>query len=214
MECMRWLLASWILAVSVVAQTAPETPPAPVPSVGTASLEQQRASILKQAQSIIGKEGPPADSFFAVPWIDPLVLRSTPPAVAGCQPMATIELDKLIEQSATQEGVKADLIRAVIGQESGGKPCAVSVKGAQGLMQLMPSTSTQFGMTDPFDPKQNIEGGTKLLKQLLTKYKGDLSLALSAYNAGANRVGPDGVVPPIQETTDYVNAILAKLPKN
>ncbi len=82
-----------------------------------------------------------------------------------------------MEQNSNQQGVKAELIRAVIAQESGARPCAVSSKGAQGIMQLMPATSEQFGVKDPFDPKQNVEAGTKLLKQLLTKYNSDVKLA-------------------------------------
>jgi soluble lytic murein transglycosylase-like protein len=109
--------------------------------------------------------------------------------------------------------VKSELIRAVINRESGNRPCAVSVKGAQGLMQLMPATSEQFGVGDPFNAKQNVEGGTKLLKQLLAKYNGNLALTLAAYNAGSGRVDRDGGVPAIPETLRYVTSILAKLPK-
>jgi soluble lytic murein transglycosylase-like protein len=121
------------------------------------------------------------------------------------------ELDKLVEQGS-QQGVKAELIRAVIAEESGGRPCAVSWKGAQGLMQLMPATSEQFGVKDPFDPRQSVEAGAKLLKQLLSKYNNDVSLALAAYNAGEARVDRDGGVPQISETQNYVNDIRSKLP--
>ena len=80
-------------------------------------------------------------------------------------------------------------------------------------MQLMPATADQFGVSDPFDPKQNVEAGTKLLKQLLAKYGGDVSLTLSAYNAGSGRVDRDGGVPQIPETQKYVTDILGKLDK-
>jgi soluble lytic murein transglycosylase-like protein len=122
-------------------------------------------------------------------------------------------LSALIDQNATKEGVKPELIRAVIEKESANRPCAISPKGAQGLMQLMPDTAQQFAVADPFDPKQNVEAGTKLLKQLLTKYNGDVSLALSAYNAGSGRVDQEGGIPQIRETINYVADILAKLPK-
>jgi len=119
----------------------------------------------------------------------------------------------LIEENAKRQSVRADLLRAVIGQESGSRPCAVSPKGAQGLMQLMPAVAEQFGVHDPLDPKQNVEAGTKLLKQLLTKYNGDMRLALSAYNAGPERVDREGGVPQIPETINYVTDILSKLPR-
>jgi hypothetical protein len=174
-----------------------------------ASLALQRASVLKQVAGVMGKAPTPAASFFTVPWVETPVPFSSPP----CDPMPAADLDKLVEQNSQQQGVKADLIHAVIMQESGAHACAVSWKGAQGLMQLMPATSEQFGVKDPFDPHQNVEAGTKLLKQLLTKYNNDVSLALAAYNAGEGRVDKDGGVPQIQETQNYVTDIQAKLPK-
>lgn len=177
--------------------------------VQQSSIEKQRASVLKQVGSVTRSVPPPASSFFTVPWIDAPAKAAVPP----CDPLPAEQLDKLIEQNSKAQDIGADLVRAVISQESGGRPCAVSSKGAQGLMQLMPVTAEQFGVRDPFDPAQNVEAGTKLLKQLLTKYSGDLKLALSAYNAGSGRVDRDGAVPPIQETMDYVESILSKLPK-
>jgi soluble lytic murein transglycosylase-like protein len=142
--------------------------------------------------------------------VDGMAGRSIPPP---CDPMATPELEQLIEKNSKEQGVKSDLIRAVINQESGNRPCAVSSKGAQGLMQLMPGTAEELGVGDPFNAKENVEAGTKLLKQLLAKYKGDISLTLAAYNAGAGRVDRDGGVPAIPETLSYVTQILARLPK-
>lgn len=136
-------------------------------------------------------------------------LFSEPP----CDPLSSDQLDPLIEENAKRQSVRADLLRAVIGQESGNRPCAVSPRGAQGLMQLMPAVAEQFGVHDPLDPKQNVEAGTKLLKQLLTKYNGDMRLALSAYNAGPERVDREGGVPQIPETINYVTDILSKLPR-
>jgi hypothetical protein len=173
------------------------------------SLAKQRVAAMKQIAGVMGKAPTPAASFFTVPWVETPVPFSSPP----CDPLPAADLDKLVEQNSQQEGVKAELIRAVIAQESGARPCAVSWKGAQGMMQLMPATSEQFGVKDPFDPKQNVEAGTKLLKQLLTKYNNDVSLALAAYNAGEGRVDKDGGVPQIPETQNYVNDIQSKLPK-
>jgi hypothetical protein len=173
------------------------------------SLAKQRAAAIKQVAAVMGKTPIPAASFFTVPWVETPVPFNAPP----CDPMPATELDRLVEQSAQQEGVKTELIRAVIAEESGARPCAVSWKGAQGLMQLMPATSEQFGVKDPFDPHQNVEAGTKLLKQLLTKYDNNVSLALAAYNAGEGRVDRDGGVPQIPETQNYVNDIQSKLSK-
>ncbi len=163
---------------------------------------------MHQIAGVMGKAPTPAASFFTVPWIETPIPFNAPP----CDPLPAAELDKLVDQGS-QQGVKAELIRAVIAEESGGRPCAVSWKGAQGLMQLMPATSEQFGVKDPFDPRQNVEAGTKLLKQLMTKYNNDVSLALAAYNAGEGRVDRDGGVPQIPETQNYVNDIQSKLPK-
>jgi soluble lytic murein transglycosylase-like protein len=135
-----------------------------------------------------------------------------PSAVADCDPLPDADLNPLIATAATKEGVKAELIRAVMKQESGFKPCAISAKGAEGLMQLMPATAEEFHIADPFDPEQNVSAGAKLLKQLLTKYAGDLKLALSAYNAGSGRVDETGGVPDIAETQGYVSGIMNNLP--
>jgi soluble lytic murein transglycosylase-like protein len=170
------------------------------------SLAKQRVAAMQQVTAVMGKAPTPAVSFYTVPWVETPVPFSQPP----CDPLPAAELDKLVEQGAQQEGVKPELIRGVIAQESGGRPCAVSWKGAQGLMQLMPATSEQFGVKNPFDPRQNVEAGTKLLKQLMTKYKDDISLVLAAYNAGAGRVDRDRGVPQIPETQNYVNEIQSK----
>lgn len=182
-----------------------------------ASLEKQRASVLKQVNALSGKAPSSSESFFTVPWMD--AAPQSPPATAAsfnpppCDPLPNDQLDPLIEQNAQRENLQAALIRAVISEESGSRPCAVSSKGAQGLMQLMPPMIQQFGVTDPFDPKQNVDAGSKFLKQLLAKYNGDVRLALSAYNAGSDRVDKEGGVPQIPETVNYVNDILSKLPK-
>ncbi|MBV9305376.1 MAG: lytic transglycosylase domain-containing protein, partial [Acidobacteriaceae bacterium] len=113
--------------------------------------------------------------------------------------------------AAAKQTLSPALLRSVIKHESAFRPCAISVKGAQGLMQLMPSTAEQFGVIDPFDPKQNIRGGAAFLRQLLNRYGGDLKLALSAYNAGAGRVEASGGVPDLLETQSYVGSILGDL---
>jgi soluble lytic murein transglycosylase-like protein len=185
-------------------------------STMAAAIEQQKASVQMQVQALTGQAAPAASSFFTVPWVGASLQSAAQIAYNAppCDPMPNEQLDLLITQSAQREGVETELIRAVIGEESGSRPCAVSPKGAQGLMQLMPATVEQFGVRDPFDPKENVDAGTKLLKQLLTKYGGDVRRALSAYNAGSDRVDKEGGVPQIPETINYVNDILSKLPNH
>ncbi|MGI8743953.1 MAG: lytic transglycosylase domain-containing protein [Bryobacteraceae bacterium] len=175
-----------------------------------ASLEKQKASAQKQsvAAQVVASDPGPSSAFFTVPWPAPVNMNIGLASGVDCDPMPKDQLDSLVSAAGGKAGVQADLIQAVIHKESGAKPCAVSVKGAQGLMQLMPGTADELGVRDPFDPKQNIEAGTKLLKQLLTKYNGDLALTLGAYNAGPGRVDKDGGVPAIPETVNYVSDIL------
>lgn len=128
-----------------------------------------------------------------------------------CDPVSETELAPIVLDAAQREGLEPRLLTAVIEQESAFRPCAVSEKGAQGLMQLMPATAEQFGVKDPFDIQENIGAGARFLKELLTRYTGDLSLALGAYNAGPAKVDEAGGVPAIPETTTYVREILRKL---
>ena len=115
--------------------------------------------------------------------------------------------DGLIGLTAAEHQVQPALVKAVIAAESNFNSAAVSQKGAQGLMQLMPQTAEQLGVSDPFVPSDNVRGGTRYLRSMLDRY-GDLSRALAAYNAGPTAVDRYGGVPPFQETRDYVAKVL------
>jgi len=116
--------------------------------------------------------------------------------------------DDLIRENARQQGVRTDLVRAVVQVESGYNTWAKSPKGAMGLMQLMPQTMREFGVRDAYNPAENIRGGVAYLKQLLDRYSNNEVLALAAYNAGPGAVDKHGqTVPPYKETQDYVSKV-------
>ena len=119
-------------------------------------------------------------------------------------------LKPIIKRAAEKYNLKPELIESVIKAESGGNPKAVSPAGAKGLMQLMDTTATDVGITDSFDPEQNVQGGAKYLRQMLDRF-GDIRTALAAYNAGPGTVQKYGGIPPYKETHDYIDKILGQL---
>lgn len=143
-------------------------------------------------------------------------LRSTYPSqrrkpARDASPLFSTEIDTLIRLAAATYGVEEALLRAIIHVESRFNPRARSPRGALGLMQLMPATASRYGVVDRRDPAQNIDGGTRHLKHLLATFKGNVRLALAAYNAGEAAVTRYGNrVPPFAETQAYVPAVLAR----
>ena len=126
--------------------------------------------------------------------------RATPPAAVDLKSVVTAASDKHL--------LDADLIESVIRAESGFNARAVSPKGARGLMQLMPDTAAKLGVQNAFDPRSNVDGGTRYLRELLRLYNDDLAKALAAYNAGPHRVEQYHGVPPYRETQAYVSSVI------
>jgi soluble lytic murein transglycosylase len=116
--------------------------------------------------------------------------------------------DPAIQRASRQHGVSAALVKAIIAAESGFDPGAVSRKGAQGLMQLMPGTADAMRVDDPFNPEENIFGGTRYLSLMLSRFKNDKRLALAAYNAGPEKVEDHRGVPPFAETKSFIDKVL------
>jgi soluble lytic murein transglycosylase-like protein len=217
----------WILfAGAVMAQTG--APPASVEKAAAAPpgadkvaapakpAETLQSAMAKQRAAIaIQRLAVRQQSQTAVPWMLATPRTEATSGIEGaaedCDPIGDPELTPLITSAAQQHQVEPRLLRGVIEQESGFHACAISAKGAKGLMQLMPATIEQFQVDDVFDPKQNIEAGATYLRQLLDKYKDDIKLALAAYNAGPTTVDKMGGIPDIKDTRDYVEGVIKKM---
>lgn len=180
---------------------ADNSPPREAAPENQAGLGEKPGSIALQLQSV---ELQPR-----LVWPEP----PNPASVLDCAPLPVPVLGPLFERAAAAYRLDPSLLRAVARRESAFKPCAVSRAGAMGLMQLMPETAWSMGVEDPFDAEQSIFGGARFLRFLLDRFDNDLSLALSAYNAGPARVDRFGAIPPIPETQSYVAAILRALGK-
>ena len=167
---------------------------------------QRISSIESQFQSLMSYGAPtqkPTEDFQKI-------LNSSIENKKNPTPASRSEINNLIDKYAEQAGLDGDFVKAVINQESGFNPNATSKCGAMGLMQLMPGTAKGLGVTNAYDPEQNIQGGTKYLKGLLDRFDNNKSLALAAYNAGPNAVKKYGGIPPYQETQNYVKNVLGK----
>lgn len=163
--------------------------------------------------NLVLSDTPPADA--AGPVRSYRVANTTEP-VRATRPVSRRyqnDYDDLVVEHARAQGIRPDLVRAVIQVESGYNPGARSPKGAMGLMQLMPSTAAGLGVTRPYDPEQNIRGGVTYLRQLLERFDFNEELALAAYNAGPEAVGRYGnKIPPYRETRDYVRKVKTQTP--
>lgn len=212
-----WLIAAIYLTSSFVAAQPARSP------VSSADAARQRVEIAAQRrrnavkemdQSIAAQQRSvarrhvtsPADGFA----VFNSRLESLAPQVT-CDSLPSNEIDSLVDAAAAGTSVSPEPIRAVMRQESDFRPCAVSSKGAMGLMQSIPGTADSLGVEDAFDPEQNVLGGARLLKQLMDRYSGDLNMTLSTYNAGVRPVDAAMGIPMIPETTDYVSRILKRL---
>lgn len=143
--------------------------------------------------------------------VDVEPVAETPAPTAGDAAPRTIE--QLVEAAAHRYALPRSLVRAVARAESALDPAAVSPKGAQGVMQLMPGTAKELGVSNAFDPAQNIDAGARLLRQLLEKYQGRVAEALAAYNAGAGAVAKHNGVPPYRETKGYIRKVVKDFEK-
>ncbi|HUO31228.1 MAG TPA: lytic transglycosylase domain-containing protein [Bryobacteraceae bacterium] len=173
-----------------------------------AAVAAMQDSIARQQASVAVQRSKNMGSFFVLPPPQPMPGSGLGLAEMACAPLPDNEVRSLVTEAATREGVDTALLLSVMRQESGFRPCAVSKKGAMGLMQLMPDTAGDLGVKDCFDPRENVTGGARFLHQLLNRYNGDVVKALGAYNAGPARVDAVDGIPDIPETMDYVKNIL------
>jgi soluble lytic murein transglycosylase-like protein len=179
-----------------------QSPPPSMRDLMRAAAQKQRAAVAIQREAV-RKQAQNVGAWMPAP----VSFRIAP----ACEPIPQPVVAPIVEAAAKAQEIPSDLLSAVIEQESAWRACAVSSKGAMGLMQLMPATIEDLGVRDPFNLGESIGAGARFLKQLLDKYKGDLPLALGAYNAGPTAVDQAGGIPDIPETRNYVDAILRKL---
>lgn len=172
------------------------------------------------AESLPSADVAPAPANHAAPVVRTVVradtktgrlVRTVVAPVSQTPKIAPQQLTQLVDRIAAQQGVEAPLVQSVIRAESNYNPVAVSSKGAQGIMQLIPATARRFGVTDTFDVADNIQGGVRYLRFLLDYYHDDYTKSIAAYNAGEAAVDKYNGVPPYAETLGYVRAVAKNL---
>lgn len=190
--------------------TPPPAPKAPPPAPRKAPdllVEELTYYMFKDDKGVTHLTDAPVDPRFRLVTVQITISR-------GLAPFRRLTLDRLrpvIAKAAARYRLDPALIAAIIKAESAFDPKAVSWAGARGLMQLMPNTARQMGVTDSFNPEQNVMGGARYLRQMLNRFAGNLTLAVAAYNCGPERVAKAGRVPNIPETRGYVRAVMANL---
>ena len=176
------------------------------------------AAVLARIAQITGDPPVPAPLQVAgSPSFSSMVAQAmTPQSSASSQanaPMPSAQIEQLAQSNGTRWGVDPNLLKAIMANESGFDPNATSRTGAQGLMQLEPGTAADLGVSDAYDPAQNVWGGARYMRGLLDRFDGNLRLAVAAYNAGPGAVEKYGNVPPYAETQAYVQNVLASYKK-
>jgi soluble lytic murein transglycosylase-like protein len=171
-------------------------------------------SILHERHEVVGDttrlymSAEPSSGYVDVPSAQIESFEPAPPERPAVTSQAPVDLSTIVSEASTRSQVDADFIASVIRAESGNNPHAVSRKGAQGLMQLMPGTAGKLGVKNTFDPAENVDGGVRYLRELLLLYNNDMVKALAAYNAGPQRVQQYQGVPPFHETHAYVARVI------
>lgn len=202
-----------LLSLVVMAADAPQTANvAPSHTEFDAVLQNgftihhlRRESLGQTTRLFVSNE---ATSYIDIPTAQIQSIQEVQVADKVAPPPATLSISDAVNAASDKHQIDADLINSVIRAESAFNPHAVSRKGAQGLMQLMPGTATKLGVKDAFDPSANVNAGTQYLRDLLVLYHGDMVTALAAYNAGPQRVAQYHGVPPYHETRAYVAQIV------
>jgi hypothetical protein len=200
--------------------TAPPIKFAAGPSTKLGAAPPQRATVSagENPQPAEPQQVHPDDrrsnGFFTVPWHAPddFIMPSVQVETNDCDALGGDHVDRLVKEASGKYKLDPTLLRAVMRQESGLRPCAISTAGAMGLMQIMPETADDLGLADPFEPSANVDAGAHYLKQMLERYNGNRALALAAYNAGPGRTDKANGIPPISETIGYISNILSSIP--